>query len=231
MFHPEGGNRRRRFPWALCALLLADDHALVRAGIRALLESLDGVEVIGEASDGHDALRMIGEQRPDLALLDISMPGLNGLEVTARATREYPRTRVIVLSMHADDEYVYRALRAGATGYLLKNADRRELELAVRAVARGEAWLSPAVSKKVIAAFAGGGKRSEDPVEVLTPRQREILQLVAEGHSTKEIAQRLVLSVKTVESHRTQLMERLGIHDVSGLVRYAIRLGIVRVES
>jgi DNA-binding NarL/FixJ family response regulator len=171
----------------------------------------------------------MGEQHPDLALFDISMPGLNGLEATARAVKEYPRTRVVVLSMHADDEYVYRALRAGAAGYLLKNADRRELELAVRAVARGETWLSPAVSKKVIAAFSGG-KHLEDPVEVLTPRQREILQLVAEGHSTKEIAQRLDLSVKTVESHRSQLMERLGIHDVSGLVRYAIRLGIVRVE-
>jgi DNA-binding NarL/FixJ family response regulator len=210
-------------------IFLADDHALVRAGIRALLESIEGVEVVGEASDGHEALRLMGEQHPDLALFDISMPGLNGLEATARAVKEYPRTRVVVLSMHADDEYVYRAFRAGAAGYLLKNADRRELELAVRAVARGEVWLSPAVSKKVIAAISGG-KHLEDPVEVLTPRQREILQLVAEGHSTKEIAQRLDLSVKTVESHRSQLMERLGIHDVSGLVRYAIRLGIVRVE-
>jgi DNA-binding NarL/FixJ family response regulator len=211
-------------------ILLADDHALVRAGIRALLESLDGVEVVGEASDGQEALRLIGEQHPDLALLDISMPRLNGLEAAARIAKEYPRTRVIVLSMHADDEYVYRAFRARAAGYLLKNADRSELELAVRAVARGDAWLSPAVSKKVIAAFSHG-ERIEDPAEVLTPRQREILQLVAEGQSTKEIAQRLNLSVKTVESHRSQLMERLGIHDVPGLVRYAIRLGIVRVET
>jgi DNA-binding NarL/FixJ family response regulator len=211
-------------------ILLADDHALVRAGIRVLLESLDGVEVVGEASNGNDALRLIAEQRPDLALIDISMPGLNGLEVTARSTKEYPRTRVMVLSMHATDEYVYRAFRAGASGYLLKNADRRELELAVPAVSRGDGWLSPAVSKRVIAAFAAGCKAFDDPAEILTPRQREILQLVAEGHSSKEIAQRLELSVKTVESHRTQLMERLGIHDVSGLVRYAIRLGIVQVE-
>jgi DNA-binding NarL/FixJ family response regulator len=210
-------------------ILLADDHALVRAGIRALLESIEGVEVVGEASDGHEALRLIGEQHPDLALVDISMPGLNGLEVTSRVVKGYPRTRVIVLSMHAHDEYVFRALRAGASGYLLKNADRRELELAVNAVAHGEAWISPAVSKRVIAAFAGG-QRIEDPADVLTPRQREILQLIAEGHSTKEIAHRLGLSVKTVESHRAQLMERLGIHDLSGLVRYAIRLGIVRVE-
>jgi DNA-binding NarL/FixJ family response regulator len=213
-------------------ILLADDHALVRAGVRVLLESIDGVQVVGEASDGHAALCLIGEQRPDLALIDISMPGLNGLEVTARVVKEYPRTRVIVLSMHADDEYVLRAFRAGASGYLLKNADRRELEQAVRAVAGGEAWISPAVSRKVIAAVAGGGGTAlENPAELLTPRQREVLQLVAEGNSTKEIAYRLELSVKTVESHRTQLMERLGIHDVAGLVRYAIRLGIVRVES
>jgi DNA-binding NarL/FixJ family response regulator len=210
-------------------VLIADDHSLVRAGIRSLLESLDGVQVVGEAADGSEALRLIGEQAPDLALLDISMPGLNGLEATARATKEHPQTRVIVLSMHADDEYVYRAFRAGAIGYLLKNADRGELELAVRAAARGEAWLSPAISRKVIAAFADG-RWTKDPVEVLTPRQREILQLVAEGHSTKDIAYRLNLSVKTVESHRGQLMDRLGIHDVSGLVRYAIRLGIVRAE-
>jgi DNA-binding NarL/FixJ family response regulator len=210
-------------------ILLADDHALVRAGIRALLESIEGVEVVGEASDGHEALRLIGEQHPDLALVDISMPGLNGLEVTSRVVKGYPRTRVIVLSMHADDEYVFRALRAGASGYLLKNADRGELELAVNAVAHGKAWITPAVSKRVIAAFAGG-QRIEDPADVLTPRQREILQLIAEGHSTKEIALQLGVSVKTVESHRAQLMERLGIHDLSGLVRYAIRLGIVRVE-
>jgi DNA-binding NarL/FixJ family response regulator len=212
-------------------VLLADDHALVRAGVRVLLESLDGVEVVGEAAEGHEALRLIGELAPDLALVDISMPGLNGLEVTARVARDHPRTRVIVLSMHADDEYVYRAFRAGAAGYLLKKADRRELEMALRAVARGENWISPSVSKKVIAAFAGGAERADDPIEILTPRQREILQLVAESHSTKAIAHRLELSVKTVESHRAQLMERLGIHDVAGLVRYAIRLGIVRVET
>jgi DNA-binding NarL/FixJ family response regulator len=210
-------------------ILLADDHALVRAGIRALLESIKGVEVIGEASEGLEALRMIGEHHPDLALVDISMPGLNGLEVTARAVKECPRTRVILLSMHADDEYVYRALRAGAAGYLVKNADRRELEMAVHAVARNEVWLSPAVSKKVVAALSTG-KHLEDPAESLTPRQREILQLVAEGFSSKEIAHRLGLGLRTVESHRAELMDRLGIRDLTGLVRYAIRLGIVRVE-
>jgi DNA-binding NarL/FixJ family response regulator len=201
----------------------------VRAGIRALLESIKDVEVVGEASDGLEALRMIGEQHPDLALLDVTMPGLNGLEVTARAVKEFPGTRGILVSVHADDEYVYRGLRAGAAGYLLKNADRRELEMAVHAVARNEVWLSPAVSKKVVAALSAG-KHLEDPAELLTSRQREILQLVAEGFSSKEIAHRLGLSLKTVESHRAQLMDRLGVRDLTGLVRYAIRLGIVRVE-
>lgn len=211
-------------------IFLVDDHALVRAGIRTLLESLDGVEIVGEAGDGYEALKLISERKPDLVFLDVSMPGLNGLEVTARLAKEVPRTRVIILSMHADAEFIQRSFRAGAAGYLLKNANRTELELAVRAVARGEAWLSPAVSKKVIASYRSSAARSEDPAELLTSRQREILQLIAEGLSSKEIAQRLDLSVKTVDTHRGQLMERLGIHGVAGLVRYAIRLGIVGSE-
>ncbi|MGZ6123363.1 MAG: response regulator [Myxococcales bacterium] len=209
-------------------VLLADDHALVRAGIRSLLESLGGVEVAGEAGNGHEALALLRERKPEVAFLDISMPGLNGLEVTERAMKEGLRTRVIILSMYTDDEFIRRAFRAGALGYLLKNADRGELELALRAVADGEAWLSPAISKKVIAALSEDGGGGKDKSEVLTPRQREILQLIAEGHSTKEIAYRLELSAKTVETHRMQIMERLGIHGVAGLVRFALRSGIVR---
>jgi DNA-binding NarL/FixJ family response regulator len=212
-------------------ILLADDHALVRAGFRALLQDMADVEVVGEADDGHEALRLIAELHPDVAILDISMPGLNGLEVASRATKEHPQTRLIMLSMHADEEYVRRALFAGARGYLLKNADRGELELAVRAVARGDAWLSPAVSKKVVAAYGRGSPAPKGPFELLTPRQREILQLIAEGLSTKEIAHRLAISVKTVETHRAELMRRLDIHDIAGLVRYAIRAGIVRSET
>jgi DNA-binding NarL/FixJ family response regulator len=208
-------------------ILLVDDHALVREGLRALFDAMLGFEVVGEAADGHQALRLIGELHPDVALVDISMPSLNGLEMTLRASREYPRTRILILSMHADEEYVHRALVVGAAGYLLKNADKSELELAVRAVARGDTWLSPGVSKPVITAYTRSGDTHQSPFDVLTPRQRETLQLIAEGRTTKEIAQQLGLSVKTVESHRTQLMLRLSVHDVQGLVRYAIRMGLV----
>jgi DNA-binding NarL/FixJ family response regulator len=212
--------------------LLADDHSLVRAGLRSLLEEMAGVEVVGEAADGHEALRLIGELTPEVAFLDISMPGLNGLEVAARVAREHLRTRVIILSMHVDDEYVRRALLTGAAGYLLKNSDRSELEMALRAVARGETWLAPEVSSRVVAAYARGDEPAgSGPFELLTGRQREVLQFIAEGLSTKEIAHRLNLSVKTIETHRTELMERLDIHGVAGLVRYAIRVGIVHTET
>ena len=215
-------------------IVLADDHALVRAGIRALLQSIHGVEVVAEADDGREALALIAQLHPDIVLLDIAMPNLNGLEAAARLTKEFPDVRVIILSMHANEEYVLQSLRAGAAGYLLKGARAAELELAVTSVARGETYLSPAASKHVIGDYvqraAGEASAISDErktAERLTPRQREILQLIAEGHSTKQIAQMLKISVKTAESHRAQLMERLNIHDVAGLVRYAIRAGLV----
>jgi DNA-binding NarL/FixJ family response regulator len=213
-------------------VLLADDHTLVRAGMRALLGELPGVEVVAETGDGREALRLVRETKPDLALIDISMPGLNGLEVARRVAHDHPTTRVIMVSMHGDDESVRRALTAGASGYLLKNSDRSELELALRAVARGDTWLSPSLTKRVVAAFTQGSAiPDEGPLALLTPRQREVLQLVAEGHSNKEIASRLNVALKTVEAHRTELMERLGIHGVASLVRYAIQVGLVRPES
>ena len=213
-------------------LLLADDHTLVRAGMLALLNEVPGVAVVAETGDGREALRLIRERKPDIALLDISMPGLNGLEVAARVAQEHPATRVIIVSMHGDDESVRRALLAGAAGYLLKNSDRRELELALSTVARGDTWLSPTLTKRVVAAFTQGPRSTGDgPFEVLTPRQREVLQLVAEGHSNKEIASRLNVALKTVETHRTELMERLGIHGVAGLVRYAIQVGLVHPDT
>ena len=207
-------------------VLLADDHALVRAGMRELLGELPGIEVVAETGDGREALQLVRERKPDIALLDISMPELNGLEVVGRIAHDHPNTRAIILSMHGDDESVRRALVAGAAGYLLKNSDRRELELALRAVARGDTWLSPSLTKRVVATYTQGAS----PDAVLTPRQREVLQLVAEGHSNKEIASRLNVALKTVETHRTELMERLGIHGVASLVRYAIQVGLVRPE-
>jgi DNA-binding NarL/FixJ family response regulator len=213
-------------------VLLADDHGLVRAGMRALIAEIDGVDVVAEAADGQEALRLIRETRPDVALVDISMPVMNGIEVATRAGKEHPGTRIVIVTMHADEEFVRRALLAGAAGYLLKQADRAEFEMALRALARGDTWLSAAVSRKVVAGYAQGGKPgTAEPFEILTPRQREVLQLIAEGLSTKEIAARLDLSVKTAETHRTELMERLGIHGVAGLVRYAIRVGLVRSET
>ncbi|TMQ34416.1 MAG: response regulator transcription factor [Planctomycetota bacterium] len=212
-------------------VLLADDHALVRAGIRALVQNLAGVEVVAEAVDGREALALVKQHDPDVVLMDISMAGLNGLEAAARMAKDHPNTRVIILSAHSNEEYVCQALRAGAAGYLLKDAGTAELDLAVKAVARGETYLSPAVSKHVIADYMRRVGGESGSLELLTPRQREILQLIAEGQTTKQIANTLHISVKTVETHRMQLMERLDIHDVPGLVRFAIRMRLVQPEQ
>ncbi|HLJ92535.1 MAG TPA: response regulator transcription factor [Gemmataceae bacterium] len=211
-------------------VLLADDHALVRAGFRALLNTLPGIEVIAEAADGREALSLVKTHLPDVVLMDISMAGLNGLEAAVRITKEFPNVRVLILSAHADEDYVKQALRAGAAGYLIKDAGFSELELAVQAVARGETYLSPAISRHLVADFIRHAGQEPSPLELLTPRQREILQLIGEGHTTKEIARMLHVSPKTVETHRTQLMERLDIHDIAGLVRYAIRAGVLSAD-
>jgi DNA-binding NarL/FixJ family response regulator len=215
-------------------VLLADDHELVRAGFRALLTSLSDVEVVAEADDGRAALKLVAVHHPDVVLMDITMPGLNGLEATSRIVKEFPRTRVIILSMHASEDHVLLALRKGASGYLLKGARLAELDLAVRSVARGEVYLSPVASKHILADYM---QRDGEPkaatvgdshsIERLTARQREVLQLIAEGRTVKQISQTLGISVKTAETHRAQIMERLDIHDLAGLVRYAIRAGII----
>jgi DNA-binding NarL/FixJ family response regulator len=210
-------------------ILLADDHRLLRAGIKSLLESTGAFEVIAEAENGREAVRLAKALKPDVAMLDIAMPELNGLDAARRLAAECPEVRVLILSMHADEGYVREAMQGGAAGYVLKDADVEELEFAIRAVMRGERYLAPRVSKYVIEGYVRGLEQS-GPGAALTRRQREILQLVAEGCTTREIAERLHISVKTVETHRAQLMDRLDIHDVAGLTRYAIRIGLVSGE-
>lgn len=212
-------------------VLLADDHVLIRAGVRALLQPRAGLEVVAEASDGLEALAMAQSFRPDVVLMDVAMPGLNGLEVAAKLTSLLPETRCIILTMHHDQEYVYQALRAGAAGYMLKDSSPGELEMAIRAVAKGESYLSPVVSRHVISDYIRMTGSEEGSKELLTPRQREVLQWIAAGETTKSIARKLGLSIKTVETHRSQLMERLGIHEVAGLVRYAIRVGLIKPDK
>lgn len=212
-------------PLSSLTVLLTDDHSLVRAGIRSLLEKLNA-EIIGETGDGREVLDLIKTREPDVILMDIGMPGLNGLEATARIVKQFPKVRVIILSVYSDEEHVLQALRAGASGYLLKDSAVPELELALQTVARGATYLSPAISERVTD-YLRQTNHDKNPVEQLTPRQREILQLIAEGKNTKEIAFLLKVSVKTVETHRAQLMERLDIHDIPGLVRFAMRTGLV----
>jgi DNA-binding NarL/FixJ family response regulator len=216
---------------AAIRVLLADDHKLVRAGMRSLLQTVAGLEVVAEAEDGREALRLVAAHRPDVVLMDIMMPGLNGLDAAARVARGFPGSRVIVLSMNADPDSVLRALRAGAVGYLVKTADPAELELAIRAVTRGERFLSSAISAHVVSACLGRVDQEQSSLERLTPRQREVLQLVAEGHTTKEIAAKLAISAKTAEAYRAELMHALDIHDVASLTRYAIRTGLVSVAG
>lgn len=211
-------------------VLLADDHALFRSGLRALLGGFVGITVVGEAGDGREALRLVRQHRPDVVLMDITMPDLNGLDAAAQLVRDFPDVKVLVLSMHSDEAYVNRALKAGATGYLLKTASGPELELAIRAVARGDVYLGPRVAKRVIPEYLTRGAELPGDVERLTRRQREILQLVAEGRTSKQIAQHLGLSVKTVERHRADVMQRLEIHDLAGLVRWAVGHGLVTFE-
>jgi len=204
-------------------VLLADDHSLVRAGLRALLNEIPNVDVIAEASNGVQAVQLTRQLRPDIALLDISMPNLSGLAALRQLNGAAPATRVLLLSMHDDDAYVTEAIHAGAAGYLIKDCAVEELALALHAVARGDCYLSPSVSRKLAQAFKNGGSSAP----MLTPRQMEILRQVAQGASSKEIARALGLSIKTVETHRAQIMERLGIRDVAGLVRYAVRSGLI----
>ena len=215
---------------AAVRIVLVDDHRLVRAGIRALLQQVGGVEVIGEADDGRDGVEVAERLRPDVVFMDISMKGLNGIDATAQLRRRNAEIKIIMLSMHAAEEQVARSLQAGANGYVLKEGAVEELEIAMEAVLRGELYVSPAVSRGIVDRLLRTAPGTPSPLSLLTPRQKEILQLIAEGRSTKEIAHRLGLSVKTVETHRAQLMQRIGIRDVPGLVRYALRSGLIQAD-
>jgi DNA-binding NarL/FixJ family response regulator len=214
-------------------VLLVDDHTIVRKGLRALLDAEPGIEVIGEAETGREALERAQELLPDIVLMDISMPDMNGAEATRQIRRWLPSVKVLVLSMHADEEFVFQLLRAGASGYLIKKAATEELILAIRTVSQGHSFLSPAISNTVIDAYVrqAGEMTTGNRYEALTDREREVLQLVAEGHTSREISQLLHITARTVETHRANLMAKLDIHTVAELTRYAIRRGIIALDE
>jgi two-component system response regulator NreC len=207
-------------------VLLADDHPIVRDGLRAILRE-EGFEVIAEAADGHEAVRLSQELEPDIAVLDISMPLLNGIDAAKEILKSAPKTKVVLLTMYTDERYVLASLRAGITAYVLKNKAASSLVHALRAVRKGEIYLSSGVSRTVVDAFLA---KDDAPADQLSVREREVLQLIAEGKNVKEIASVLGISIKTAESHRTNVMRKLNIHETAGLVRYAIREGLVRPE-
>lgn len=204
-------------------IILADDHEVVREGFRALLER-EGYAITGQASDGHEAVRLAEKFKPQIAVLDLSMPLLNGIDATRQILRVSPQTKILLLTMYKDDQYVLEALRAGVAGYILKTKAAKDLVQAIRQVLKGVAYLSPEVSQTLVEVYRSGGTASSEP---LTPRERQVLQLVAEGKTTKEVASFLGISVKTAETHRARLMKKLDIHEKAGLVRYAIRTGII----
>lgn len=211
-------------------ILIVEDHTLLRAGLRALLTQDPDIEIVGEADNGRDAVQAVGMLTPHLVLMDLSMPGMNGIEALRDIKRRYPETRVLVLTIHKTDEYIHESLRAGADGYILKDATHDELRVAIRSVLNGKTYLSPDISGKVINGYLGAGNSPSSPSspwDSLTHREREVLKLVAEGHPNKFIADYYCLSVKTVEKHRSNLMKKLDLHNASTLTAYAIEKGLV----
>lgn len=214
-------------------ILIAEDHTLLRVGLRALLAQEPDIEIVGEADNGRDAIRSISTMAPDLVLMDLTMPGTNGIEAIAEIKRRYPEIRILVLTLHRAEEYVHQSLRAGADGYILKDATHDELRIAIRSVLNGKTYLSPDISNTVISGYLGNGKSAgvSSAWETVTHRERQVLKLVAEGRPNKSIAEYLCLSVKTVEKHRSNLMKKLDLHNASMLTAFAIGKGLVVSES
>jgi two-component system, NarL family, response regulator NreC len=210
-------------------ILLADDHTVIRRGLRALLERQNGFVVVAEAADGREAVETAAAVGPDVAVIDIGMPNLNGIEAARRITEKRPETAVVILSMHADESYVLRALKSGARGYLLKDSPEEDLINAIRAVHQGKAFFSPEISKMLAEDYMRQMRQRgvEDSYELLTPREREILQMLGEGNSNKEVATKLNLSLHTVETHRGNVLEKLNLHSTAEMILYAVRKGIV----
>jgi len=211
-------------------VLIVEDHTLLRAGLKALLSQDTDIEIVGEAENGRDAVRLVGTLAPDLVLTDLSMAGMNGIESIVDIKRRYPDVRVLVLTIHKTDEYIFAALRAGANGYILKDASHDELRIAIRSVLNGKTYLSPDISAKVINGYLDTDNKTSGPIstwDTLTHREREVLKLVAEGNTNKFIADYFCLSVKTVEKHRSNLMKKLDLHNASMMTAYAIERGLV----
>jgi two-component system response regulator NreC len=213
-------------------ILIADDHKILRQGIRSLLAPQPDFEVVGETADGPETLKETFKLKPDVVLMDIGMPNLNGFEATRQIKKNLPEVKVLILTMYQDDEYVLQALHSGASGYVLKDVAVEELVTAIRAVNNDQYYLSPSISHTVIDAYLRKTEKGEkEPLELLTAREREIVQLIAEGYTNKEIAAKLFISVKTVDAHRSHIMEKLDIHEVARLVKYAIRKGITDLHT
>jgi DNA-binding NarL/FixJ family response regulator len=211
-------------------IILADDHTIIRSGLRLLLEQQTDFKVVAEASDGREAVTLVALHHPDIAILDIGMPELNGIEATRRIAAENPSTQVVILSMHSDEGYVLRALKAGARAYILKNSAEADLIRAVRSVADGKSFFSPVISKMLLEDYVRQirDKQVEDSYDLLTPREREVLQLIAEGKTNKEVANILHLSVHTVDAHRGNILQKLNLHGIPELILYAVRKGIIQ---
>jgi len=228
----DGSGPERREDDRPIRVVVCDDHTILREGVRVLLESQPDMVVVGEASDGEEAVTVVDQLRPDVVLMDIAMPRVDGLEATRRIRDRHPDIRVLILSMHEDEEYVFPILEAGAGGYVPKKTASTDLVNAIRTVARGESFLYPSVAKKVVEEYLRRKERpAPDPYDGLTPREIEVLTLIAEGLTNQEIADRLFVSVKTVQAHRSNILQKLGVHDRVDLVKYAIRKGLIRLDK